>query len=47
MLQKNVFLDMQKKSTSDERTFIFNNHKNDSTSPAKESIKTNVLTPIP
>ena len=34
-------------STLDERTFIFNNHKNDSTSPAKESIKTNVLTPIP
>ena len=33
--------------TSEEkkRTFIFTNHKTNSTSPAKESIKTNVMTP--
>ena len=33
--------------TSDEeqRTFIFTNHKTNTTSPAKESIKTNVMTP--
>ena len=33
--------------TSDEeqRTFIFTNHKTNTTSPAKESIKTNVMKP--
>ena len=32
-------------STEEERTFTFTNHKTNSTSPAKESIKTNVMTP--
>lgn len=32
-------------STDEERTFTFNNHKTNTTNPAKESIKTNVMTP--
>lgn len=32
-------------STEKERTFTFTNHKTNTTSPAKESIKTNVMTP--
>ena len=32
-------------SSEEERTFTFTNHKTNSTSPAKESIKTNVMTP--
>ena len=32
-------------STEEQRTFTFTNHKTNTTSPAKESIKTNVMTP--
>lgn len=32
-------------STDEERTFTFTNHKTNTTNPAKESIKTNVMTP--
>lgn len=32
-------------STEEERTFTFTNHKTNTTNPAKESIKTNVMTP--
>ncbi|MGM9752929.1 MAG: hypothetical protein ACI3ZK_02600 [Candidatus Cryptobacteroides sp.] len=34
-------------STDEERTFTFDNKKNDTTNPAKESVKTNVMTPLP